>query len=821
MVEILSRYKFTVEENTPLEEEIALDPELLGKVFENLLASYNEDTRTTARKATGSFYTPREVVSFMVDEVLIAYLLGQLVPAGRQDGLDDRLRNVFAASQADFKNPLTPQQTADLIAAIDRVKVLDPACGSAAFPMGVLHRLVDLLSKLDPNNQRWKAQQLERARQDRLLADKMQDDENRENARRDVDARIDDIEHSFNTRFHALDFARKLYLIENCIYGVDIQPIACQIAKLRFFIALLVDQNVDRSAPNCGVRPLPNLETRIVAADVLMPAERLQDHQLDLLDEEIKKLREALDLVRHEHFSARTPERKARCREKDAQLRRQISGALQQGGLPSRTAEALARWDPYDQNAHASFFEPAWMFSVKDGFDIVLSNPPYVRQEQIKELKPSLKQHYRCYTGTADLYVYFYERGIQLLKSGGAFSFISSNKWFRSAYGEKLRAWIGQHTRLLRIIDFGDAPVFKAIAYPCIIVLSKQEQQEQPTAPIPEDGLRVFNWELGLPVERFPEVFREGSFALPQRSLKPDGWRLESRTKLKLLDRIRAAGTPLGDHVKGRFYYGIKTGLNEAFVIPGATRKLLVTEHPSSDEVIKPFLRGRDVKRWRVEFDDRYLIKIESSENVQHPWSDRKEAEAEKQFARAYPAIYEYFRPRRKELTSRYDQGRYFWELRACAYWREFDQPKIIVPAITDAVNYADDDRGFFSNDKTSILIPESLPYTLAIVNSQVSWWFSQQTFASKQGGFYEFKPMYVSQVPIPQPDAGQRATLERLARYLTYLFQSDTDGSPTGVTAYFEQLVNGLVYELFSRRHARPEALSVQVCRRSQAPCA
>ena len=262
IIETLHRYKFTVEENTPLEQEIALDPELLGKVFENLLASYNEDTRTTARKATGSFYTPREIVNYMVDETLITCLASQMASNGEQPLIETKLREVFTTSVNDFQNPFSRKETNGLMAAVDRMKILDPACGSGAFPMGALYRLVDLLKKLDPNNRHWKAQQLERARADRELAERMQDDVNRENALREVDARIADIERSFDTQFHELDFARKLYLIENCIYGVDIQPIAGQIAKLRFFIALIVDQKVDSSAHNFGVRPLPNLETK-------------------------------------------------------------------------------------------------------------------------------------------------------------------------------------------------------------------------------------------------------------------------------------------------------------------------------------------------------------------------------------------------------------------------------------------------------------------------------------------------------------------------------------------------------------------------------
>jgi len=269
LIEILSRYKFTVEENTPLEQEIALDPELLGKVFENLLASYNEDTRTTARKATGSYYTPREIVGYMVDEALIAYLKSALNGCSSPEAeLEQNLRKLCSSIPERFENPFSPSDTGRLIEALDRAKILDPACGSGAFLMGALHRMVDILQKLDPLNRAWKEQQLTKAKQDRDLAEQMQDEENRTNTLREIENRIQDIERSFDTRFHALDYARKLYLIENCIYGVDIQPIACQIAKLRFFIALIVDQNVDRRQKNFGVRPLPNLETKIVAADL-------------------------------------------------------------------------------------------------------------------------------------------------------------------------------------------------------------------------------------------------------------------------------------------------------------------------------------------------------------------------------------------------------------------------------------------------------------------------------------------------------------------------------------------------------------------------
>jgi hypothetical protein len=221
------------------------------------------------------------------------------------------------------------------------------------------------------------------------------------------------------------------------------------------------------------------------------------------------------------------------------------------------------------------------------------------------------------------------------------------------------------------------------------------------------------------------------------------------------------------------------------------------------------------VKRWRCEFAERYLIKIESSENITHPWSGKPDREAERVFAKTYPAIHAWFETMRAALIKRYDQGKFFWELRSCDYWQEFEQPKIIVPAIEDEVNYAPDSSSFYSNDKTSIIVPQSVPFILAVVNSAVSWWLTRRSFASKQGGFYEFKPMYVSTVPIPSATPAQQSLCERLAEALIWLHSQKEGG--TGIPAcasqtrmsvspFLEQWLNGLVYELFfpGELHAR-----------------
>ena len=442
LIHILNRYKFTIAENTPIEEEVALDPELLGQVFENLLAAYNPETGTTARKQTGSFYTPREIVNYMVDESLIAYLQNAVRSRETIHGLPSETKLRHLLSYNDEQHQFTDAEVEHLIAAIDTLKILDPACGSGAFPMGILHKLVFLLGKLDPRNAQWRQRQIDRVQGAIAASEKIDDSTFRESAINELEAEIDSINEAFER--NELDYGRKLYLIENCIYGVDIQPIATQIAKLRFFISLIVEQKIDDTRENRGVRPLPNLETKFVAANTLLDIEK--PTQLLLRNPEVDRKESALEEVRRRHFTARTPRTKERYRNRDAELRSEISTLLQSDGFPSETTEKIAAWDPYDQNATADFFDPEWMFGITEGFDVVIGNPPYVRQEKIKDLKPTLKKRYTCYTGAADLYVYFYERGLQLLSPNGIHTFICSNSWLDVNYGAPLQKYVLDNT---------------------------------------------------------------------------------------------------------------------------------------------------------------------------------------------------------------------------------------------------------------------------------------------------------------------------------------------------------------------------------------
>jgi hypothetical protein len=529
LLHILNSFKFTVAENTPIEEEIALDPELLGKVFENLLASYNPETKTTARKQTGSFYTPREIVNYMVDESLIEYLKQNTEI--KTDDFDSRLRNLF--SYNDEGNPLVSKETDEIIEAINNAKILDPACGSGAFPMGVLHKMVYLLQKLDPGNVKWKAQQKEKIignqikelEKDKNAIEGLSDKAVREKAIQAVDERLKEIDEIFESKNNFDDYARKLYLIENCIYGIDIQPIAVQISKLRFFISLIIDQDKDSKKENLGFRSLPNLETKFVAANTLIS---LEIPTTDLFSENnpIKILQEELKATRHEYFNAKTRKDKLRLQQQDKTLRKKIAAQISDtlinkkeeeiANLEKQLAEAkkkltqiengpeqketiestnifgetettiidkkkekikaqkstisyiekqinslkatnnkeaiqkvaqqISSFDPYDQNHFANWFEPEWMFGneVKDGFDIVIGNPPYIDSETmvnigLADLRSYLVSKLKYTKGNWDIYIAFFEVGFYFLKNTGIITYITPDKWFSKPFGYELR----------------------------------------------------------------------------------------------------------------------------------------------------------------------------------------------------------------------------------------------------------------------------------------------------------------------------------------------------------------------------------------------
>ena len=416
IIDILKRYNFTIEENTPLDQEVSLDPELLGKAFENLLASYNPETKTSARKQTGSFYTPREIVQYMVDESLVAHLKRVC-----GDELEPQYRALLSYSTEETS--LNKEQRRNIMQAIYHCRVLDPACGSGAFPMGMLQQMVHILRQLDPTNEMWKEFMIDIAIEQSRKAFNAEEEEERK-------ARLADIEEAFNRHVNDPDYARKLYLIENCIYGVDIQPIAVQISKLRFFISLVVDQKPSNDAAhNFGIRPLPNLESKFVAANTLIPVE--YDGTLVENDDDVIKYKSRLKELNHKIFLAKRNVDKQRLKNEIKATREALAQAIEDTGFVGHSeAKQLAQWDMFDQNASSSYFDAEWMFGVKEGFDIVIGNPPYGAKLSDSE-KSLFKQKYvtaktikGVQKGSLDTYTLFIEMGYKILNKDAVLTYI-------------------------------------------------------------------------------------------------------------------------------------------------------------------------------------------------------------------------------------------------------------------------------------------------------------------------------------------------------------------------------------------------------------
>ena len=448
IIDILKRYNFTVEENTPFDQEVSLDPELLGKVFENLLASYNPETQTTARKQTGSFYTPREIVQYMVDESLVAHLKRTV-----GDELEEQYRQLMRYTDEGVL--LTDAQRKQIMQSLYHCKVLDPACGSGAFPMGMLQQMVHILNRIDPDNEMWK----EMMRQAALCKQDLEQDE--------IQEVEEDLNRNFNDGFNRPDYARKLYLIENCIYGVDIQPIAIQISKLRFFISLVVDQKAnDNPAENFGIRPLPNLEAKFVAANTLIGLDKKDSSLFDT--PEILAKKEELKVAKHKIFGAKTVKTKRKYKDAVNRIRQEIAELLRSmGAIGESEAAVLASWDMFDQNASSPFFDSEWMFDVKEGFDIVIGNPPYHQLSKdlaiTKEYKNYLKQRFQTSGGRFNTYIFFIHIGIELLSKKGVISYIIPNTLLTQDYYKETRLKLLNKTILTKVISYDILPFDNAI----------------------------------------------------------------------------------------------------------------------------------------------------------------------------------------------------------------------------------------------------------------------------------------------------------------------------------------------------------------------
>jgi adenine-specific DNA-methyltransferase len=505
-----------------------------------------------------------------------------------------RLKTLFYQEEPQ----LSDEERRELVRAIADVKIIDPACGSGAFCMGALHKLVELLNRIDPTNELWKSEQLRRLTNE--LSERWE-----EMTQEERKEEIEYLLEVFNEQRNYPDYGRKLYLIQNCIYGVDIQPIAVQLTKLRFFLSLILDQKPSSDKDNnFGILPLPHLETKFVCANTLIGLE--SSRQRSIKSQEVMKIERELKRIRERYFRVRNRKQKQELEEKDRELREKLAELLKKQGWDNKDVQKIISFDILDPTAKADWFDPEWMFGVVDGFDVVIGNPPYVRQEKIKKDKPLLqKQGYEVFTSTADLYVYFYEKGYQLLKQKGVLAYITSNKWMRAKYGENLRKFLKEKTTIIKLIDFGGYRVFEQTVDTCILLFKKEK---------PSKG-HIFEF-LTVPsdVKDLESYLENANWQkMEQDKLSNNGWTLGDDKVLSLKEKIEKVGKPLKEW-DVKIYRGVLTGYNDAFIIDTETRNRILAnckdeeERKRTEEIIKPVLRGRDIERYRYKWAGLWII---------------------------------------------------------------------------------------------------------------------------------------------------------------------------------------------------------------------
>ena len=677
------KFNFTVKEDEPLEKEVAVDPEMLGKVFENLLEVID-------RKSKGAFYTPRHIVHYMCQENLISYLetnsdvseedLREFIINGDL-AIDSIIRNheeikSHNPNPSKIRLPNSIKENSDeLERLLKKVKVIDPAVGSGAFPVGMMNEIVKARYIL------------------RLLND------------------IEDI--------NMYDLKRET--IENSLYGVDLELSATDVTKLRFWLSLIVDEEDLKQ-----IRPLPNLDNQIMCGNSVIDGYnniKLFDDSLIVRSEQqrltmtpTERAFAEIEKKKKEYFDISGPIRKEELKNEIKELKwKFIETYLKEIGQSNLIDEIKQ----YEHAEAKPFFIWELEFSEvfkgeNPGFDIVIGNPPYVRQEKIKEIKPYLKEHYETYTGVADLYVYFFEKGLKILKNKGIFCFICSNKFAKAKYGEKLRKFI-LNNQLKIYNDFTGIKVFKeASVDTCVIQIKKDFVKDN-------------------------EIFVNDDYYMSQNKLNSNSFTFNSPEILNLRDKIFNQGTMIKD-LDIQINYGIKTGFNDAFIIDEETKNRLIREDSNNKEIIKPLLRGRDINKWKIMYKNLYLIHSVDGLDTKNK----------------YPSIYKFLSQYQEKLEKRYDKGRYWYNLRSCKYDDLFEKEKIIYSEIVPEPRFVYDDNKYYMEATGFILNSTeiNLKYLVSLLNSKLLFWYFKDIGYNLGGKGFRYKKIFIEQLPIKTTDS-------------------------------------------------------------------
>jgi len=797
ILNILSQYNFTIDENETDDYEIALDPELLGRVFENLLARTNPETSETVRKTTGSYYTPRQIVDYMVENSIKEYLKTRLDDAPE---LDDLLKELFDQSKDTFecKDENTKSK---IIQSLAEIKIADPAVGSGAFPMGILNKLVCLINKLDPNDEMWSQIHLEHI-------------ENK-NLPENVKAKLmDDILKRVKEKNY--DYIKKLFLIQNSIYGVDIQDIAIQISKLRFFLSLLIEENIDSTRANMGIEPLPNLDFKLMAGNSLV--EYLPQLDKNTFHDKKKKMIDELEEKKEEYFVENDAKRKDKLKSEIFDLMKkivlfennvkidEIEGQLSSlkdnlklfhgDDVDFETQDIKKykiRLDKLKKENEAvefnsdSHFEWHIIFSEvfeNGGFDIIIGNPPYIQlQKNAGKLANALsKLGYETFTRTGDIYAIFYEKGWQLLKDGGHLTFITSNKWMRAAYGEKLRKFLSNKANPKLLIDLAGVKVFKSATVDTNILTFQRGENNHKCYAVTFGGdYRNENFREYVNTRGFlTDLFKTGA-----------PWIISNPVESKLKEKIENMGKPLKDW-DVKINYGIKTGCNEAFIIDGMTKDRLIAEDPKSAEIIKPLLRGRDIKRYHADFADRWLISTFPALKI-----NIEDYQAVKKYLKSFGKKLRQTGETYKDRSGKFQKTRkktgnkWFETQDQISYHKEFEKEKIIYREISSEMDAIYDNKGFYTNNKLYIMTGKNLKFLLAIFNSKIF-----NNFILKSANLTGGKgASFLEDTIIPDKNVVEDNTVRKIEKMVDQIIKNKMSHNSTDK---LEHEIDRMIYDLY-----------------------
>lgn len=780
---ILETYNFTIDENTSIDEDLSIDPEMLGRIFENLLAEINPETGESARKSTGSYYTPRVIVDYMVDESLLLYLK-------QKTNIDeDKLRAIISYDLSDDASyPLNEIEKEALIDAIEKVKILDPACGSGAFPIGALQKIVFILQQTDPEGQIWFHKQIQ-------------------NTSPEI-RRVMEREFSHKN----FDYIRKLGIIRENIYGIDIQPIATEISRLRCFLTLVVDERIDDTQGNRGIEPLPNLDFKFVTANSLigLPTSD-KKNQMGLFEdtEGINDLREIRDMFFNASGSEREQLKLQFVQSQNKMFQRLIS-ENRRGHADLTTM--LTTWDPFSHNASA-WFETEWMFGLKEGFDIVIGNPPYLRIQGIQLVDPELakkyKQIYDSATGAFDLYILFLERGLSFLNSYGILNYILPHKWVNSSFGKGIRKLIHSGRNAKKMISFGAHQIFSVSNYTSLLWLTKSENEK----------LEYFefsrNFTNNKSLEEVLNQLTTNDFNhIDNNSLLENPWVLTNGIIGRVLSKLAKQPLTVKD-VFIKIFQGIATSKDSVYFLKECTERDDIIDGYSEDlgerisiekGLVKPLLRGEQIHKYsRLETDNYVLFPYKV--NKENSFSRAAQVMNSKYIQDNYPKGWDYILRcektikdrERGRLSNEEDWYRYIYP-KNISY---FEQEKIITPEISYGTNMTLDLEGkYYHNTKCySLVINPNLKaeykFYLGILNSKLMWFFLNNTGYILRGGYFTFKTTYLE--PFPLPDSSNEIMTKEITNLVDAIYElKHSSVNTNGSIEKIEEKINLAVYKLY-----------------------